>query len=314
MSQAAAPQPEWTVRRERSHPGIIRLMVWISLLLGRPFGRLVLHGIAVYFLAFAPAARRASRAYLGRALGRPPRLLDLYRHIFAFSTTLHDRIYLLNDRFDLYHLEVVGEAEVQAAMRANSGLIMIGAHMGSFEVLRGRARSLPELDITVAMYQENARKFNDVLAAINPAAAQKIISLADFDAMLKINDVLARGESVGLLGDRSPKPDGMVERSFLGHPAHFPTGAFRLAAVVRKPVYFMAGLYLGGNRYRLVFEPLYDFSAVPRGERAAAIDHALDAYVACLERQCRQAPYNWFNFYDFWAPNTSAPTDPTPHA
>jgi hypothetical protein len=23
-------------------------------------------------------------------------------------------------------------------------------------------------------------------------------------------------------------------------------------------------------------------------------------YVAQLERYCRAAPYNWFNFYDFW--------------
>lgn len=318
MSTSASPHPEWTVRRERSHPGIIRLMVWISLRLGRPFGRLVLHGIAAYFLAFAPAARRASRDYLRRALGRPPRLADLYRHLFYFSTTLHDRIYLLNDRFDLFELDVIGEAEVQAAARADSGVILVGAHMGSFEVLRARARSQPQLDITVAMYQENARKFNDILAAINPAAAQKIISLAAFDAMLKISDRLDHGESVGLLGDRSPKTDGMVQRPFLGASAPFPTGAFRLAAVVKKPVYFMAGLYLGGNRYRLVFEPLADFSAVPRGERAAAIDRALDAYVACLERQCRQAPYNWFNFFDFWAapasPAPSAPPAPTAHA
>jgi predicted LPLAT superfamily acyltransferase len=63
-------QPEWMRRQERSNLAILRLMVWISLAFGRRVGRLVLHGIAVYFVLFAPAARRASRAYLHRVLGR----------------------------------------------------------------------------------------------------------------------------------------------------------------------------------------------------------------------------------------------------
>ena len=30
------------------------------------------------------------------------------------------------------------------------------------------------------------------------------------------------------------------------------------------------------------------------------IHAALRDYVARLERLCREAPYNWFNFYDYW--------------
>jgi predicted LPLAT superfamily acyltransferase len=29
-------------------------------------------------------------------------------------------------------------------------------------------------------------------------------------------------------------------------------------------------------------------------------------YVAILEALCREAPYNWFNFYDFWADDAPA--------
>jgi len=62
----------------------------------------------------------------------------------------------------------------------------------------------------------------------------------------------------------------------------------------------MAGLYLGGNRYELRFEQLADFSDVERGERDAAIAQAMQAYADRLSELCRRAPYNWFNFYDFW--------------
>jgi predicted LPLAT superfamily acyltransferase len=70
----------------------------------------------------------------------------------------------------------------------------------------------------------------------------------------------------------------------------------------------MAGLYLGGNRYAVHFEPLADFSDTPRAERPAAVRAAVERYAALLERHCKAAPYNWFNFYDFWERSRSAAT------
>ena len=69
-SRTATPEPgaEWARRPERSNYTLLRVMTWISLRLGRPVGRVVLLGIAAYFLAFSPSARRASRSWLARAL------------------------------------------------------------------------------------------------------------------------------------------------------------------------------------------------------------------------------------------------------
>jgi predicted LPLAT superfamily acyltransferase len=50
-----------------------------------------------------------------------------------------------------------------------------------------------------------------------------------------------------------------------------------------------------------VFEELADFSSIPREARAAAMQAATLRYAALLEKYCRSDPYNWFNFYDFWA-------------
>ena len=64
----------------------------------------------------------------------------------------------------------------------------------------------------------------------------------------------------------------------------------------------MAGLYVGGDRYDVLFEPLADFSERIGDpvERERRIRAALEAYVARLEALCRAYPYNWFNFHDFW--------------
>jgi predicted LPLAT superfamily acyltransferase len=65
-------------------------------------------------------------------------------------------------------------------------------------------------------------------------------------------------------------------------------------------VVFMVGLYMGGNRYQVHFETLADFSDIPRGQRDKAVMMAIDRYTELLNRYTRLAPYNWFNFFDYW--------------
>jgi predicted LPLAT superfamily acyltransferase len=293
---------EWARRRERSNLPLLRLMVWLSLTFGRRSGRVVLHGIAAYFLAFSPTARRASASYLARALGRRPTLADRYRHILAFATTIHDRVYLLNDRFDLFDIEIVGREAVESTLADGRGVLLMGAHFGSFEAIRAVGREKTARPVAMLMYEENARKINAALAAINPAATQDVIPLGRAEAMLHARDRLDAGHFVGMLADRGlgGADEAMCDCDFFGAPARFPLGPFRLAAMLRRPVLLMAGLYLGGNRYRIHFEPLADFSQTERHERDAAIAAAQRHYATRLEHLCRTAPYNWFNFFDFW--------------
>lgn len=295
-----AGSPGWMREQERSHTPVLKLMVWISLTFGRRLGRVVLHGIALYFVLFAPRARRASRAYLSRALGRQARWRDGYRHVLAFASTIHDRVYLLNDRFDAFDITVHGAELLDEAQGRQPGVLLVGAHLGSFEVLRAVGRDRTGLRVAMLMYEQNARKLNATLAAINPKALQDIIPLGQLESMLMVRDRLDAGFVVGMLADRSLGGDDMQRVDFLGVPAAFPVGPWRMAAMLRRPVIFMCGAYHGGNRYSLHFEQLADFSAISRGEREAAIGQAMQRYADLLSTHCRQTPYNWFNFYDFW--------------
>jgi predicted LPLAT superfamily acyltransferase len=177
--------------------------------------------------------------------------------------------------------------------------LLLGAHFGSFEVLRALVRKNPHLNMSMAMYPENARQINRALASINPRAMQDIIALGTLDAMLAVSAKLDDGAFVGLLADRAAGPNQYQVLPFLGAPAQFPIGPFRLAVMLKRPVYFMAGVYRGGNRYAIYFERLEDFS-VAAPSRGAAVTALMQNYVTALERHCRAHPYNWFNFYDFW--------------
>ncbi len=136
----------------------------------------------------------------------------------------------------------------------------LGAHMGSFEVMHSLGRRQPGLRVAMAMYEENARKIGGILAAINPDLDADIIALGQIDAMLNIAERLDQGAFVGVLADRTLGEEPVQAVTFLGQGAYVPTGPMRAAAILRCPVFFMAGLYRGKNNYHVVFEQVADFS------------------------------------------------------
>lgn len=303
-------RPAWTQRKERSNLPLMRLMTWLSLRLGRRLSRIVLTPASLYFMLASPAACKASRAYLSRALGRPASWLDVLRHLIVFGATIHDRIYLLNERFDLFDLRLHGQMLVSETLAEGRGAFLIGAHLGSFEVVRAIGRTRPDMRVAVTMYEDNARRINAILASINPAAKQDVIGLGQVDSMLKVREYLDTGSMIGILADRTllgDARDSMQEVDFLGSPAAFPLGPLHMAAMLKRPVIFMTGLYRGGNRYDIHFEKLADFTQTERAERGAEVQAALARYVALLEKYCRSAPYNWFNYFDFWHTGQTAP-------
>jgi len=279
----------------------MRLMTVFSLTVGRRAGRVILRVIAAYFFLFAPQARRASIEYLQRVLGRRPTMRDRFRQVMTFATTIHDRIYLLHDRFDLFDITVAGEDLMQDRVRAGGGAFLAGSHLGSFEVIRAAGRRQPDLKVAMVAYEANARKINAMIAAINPALAAGTVALGSAESMLRVQALLDEGAFVGMLADRTPGGEATQAVQFLGGPAKFPIGPMRLAALLRRQVILMVGVHCGGNRYRVAFESIADFSGVARHERENAIRTAVARYAGRLESYCRQYPYNWFNFFDFWA-------------
>lgn len=276
---------------------MLRFIVWVSLSLGRAPARALLRIIAAYFLAFGGAARRASRDFLARCLGRRPTLAETYRLFFSFASTVHDRVFFLKDRFELFDIEVHG-----AELFGPGGTLLMGAHLGSFEALRACARTVKR-PVAMAMYEENARRLNGMLEAIAPGMMNDVVALGHVQSMLDLNERLEEGALVGLLADRTLGDEPVLWIPFLGEPAPFPTGPMRMAAALRRPVVFMTGLYLGGNRYDVHFEPLADFSdleGLSRAERDRRVEAGVRAYAERLERFARRAPSNWFNFHDFW--------------
>lgn len=293
------PAPEWVARPERSNTLVIRFIAWVALALGRPVARLLLYPICLYFLVFSIRARSASSQYLSRILGRKAGLSDSFRQYHTFASILLDRVFLLNDQFSRFDVSIHGVEIIDEMVAGGQGCILLGAHLGSFEIGRstGRARGQK---VRMVMYEENARKVGAVLEAINPDLHMEIIALGRVDSILKVEAALARGEIVGMLADRTLRGGGSVSCHFLGEQARFPTGPMRIATLLNRPIALMFGLYRGGNRYEIHFERLAEPKRSSSRERDPIIEQIVQRYAERLEYYCRLAPYNWFNFYDFW--------------
>lgn len=307
MSDAPQAADHWAHAEERGNRLVLKLMAFIAVACGRSIARLVLHPITLYFLLANGGARRASSSYLGRVLGRPARWPDVYRHIHRFAATVLDRVYFLQDRSDQFEMTSIGADAIRDPLARGEGVMLVGAHLGSFEALRATAQGRGAR-VAMLMYEDNARLINATLAAVAPQARLHTIALGRAGAMLALRRWLDDGGLAGLLADRTLPGHSARSRTlwldFLGQPARFSDGPFRLAALLRRRVVFMAGLYHGANRYELRFVELANFradAATDDSDVDQRVREALQRYVKLLESLCLESPYNWFNFFDFWA-------------
>ncbi|MGH8053746.1 MAG: acyltransferase [Stenotrophomonas sp.] len=292
----------WKQRPEGGGRVAIRLIGGIARHGGRRIARACLYPITAYFFCVRGSERRASRDYLRRVLGRPARAIDVARHIHTFAATILDRVFLLAGRLSLFDIRTGGTAQLLEQLDKGQGVLVFGSHLGSFDALRALSRQRPDLKLRVLLDRSHNAAITELLAELDPALAAGIIDAGQDGptVALAIQQALQEGAMVSLLVDRLRPGETAVQVPLLGEPAAFPATPWLLASVLKAPVVLAFGLYRGGNRYDLLFEPFESVVEIPRAVRAATLSALIHRYVGRLEHHLRAAPYNWFNFYDFW--------------
>lgn len=290
----------WITQKERSTGFWLRTIVWIALRLGRPIARALLYPITAYFLIFADRSRQASAAYLTRIFDRTPWGKEIFRHYHTFAETLLDRVFVFADRDEFFQIRIHGFDLLERLITDKQGFLLVGAHVGSFEILRGLGLRHKGLSVKALVYGENSPKINAIFRTLNPDLFKDIVYVGSASALLGLDEHVARGGVVALLGDRSVHGEKRVLCRFLGEEAWFPAAPVLLANLFKVPVILFVCLHKGDARYDVHFELLADRVAFSRDERDEKIRECMQHYADRLEHYCREAPYNWFNFYDFW--------------
>jgi predicted LPLAT superfamily acyltransferase len=290
----------WTILPERGTPASLRVIAWIAVHIGRWGARLLLYPTTLYFLITARATRRTSYEYLKRLRGTPAHWWDVFRHFHCFAATILDRVYLLRGEFERFRVTVHGKEILHRQIESGKGSILLGSHLGSFEVLRALGvmqRGVPLKVLMNLLHNQNITRFFD---ALNPTVAGTVIAPDRPDTLIKVKESLDAGCFIGMLGDRVSGGDKTTRCQFLNVPATFPAGPVLLAAMMRCPVILFFGLYRGRNSYEIYFEQFADEIDLDRNRRAEGIQLWMQRYAERLEYYARLAPHNWFNFYSFW--------------
>lgn len=298
----------WAGQAEAGVPFITRSFARLCLAVGPRVARLLLGPICAYFFLVRGAQRRASRAFLDRALDRPATWRDVWRNFWTFSQVVLDRVYLLGQ--EGRGIELIPESpEVLAEpVDRGQGCLLLGSHLGSFEASRAIKRARPHVPLRLVMDRRQSPAATAFLEALNPDMARQVLDVGSDPesagrpgAGLVLLEALREGALVALLADRPRPGEKTAGVEFFGETARFPTAPFELALVTQAPLILFWGLHVGRGRYRIVFEKLDPPERTPRAGRAAAVQACMQRYAERLEVHARAAPYNWFNFYDFWA-------------
>jgi predicted LPLAT superfamily acyltransferase len=303
-----AAERDWRSHRERSTRFMVGLIVWLATHVHRPLVRPLLYPIVGYFVLTSPGARAASRDYLRRVLGRPAGPGDLWRHFFAFASCTLDRIFFLSKRHQAIDVSVDRPEDVRAAVARGTGCLLIVAHFGSAESLRLIAVDQRRLPLSILLDRAHGRMLTELLERLNPELARNIIDASQRgpQLVLALKEALQAGRMVGIMADRALATDRTVTVDFLGGKARLPAGPWQLAHALQVPVVLGFGVYHGANRYTAHFELFAESLRLPRERRDAALEEFAQAYARRLEHHVRGAPYNWFNFYDYWNDETAA--------
>lgn len=289
----------WVDKKERSNPATLKLICWIALHTSRFFARFFLYPITLYFYLTSAQVRNASHNYLRRIPGLTGSPWQVAKHIFYFSSTILDRVYFLTDQFHRFEIKIHGLEHVEEQQKSGKGCILLGAHLGSFELLRALAVH-NKRPFKILMYQEHNAMITKIFNSLNSDVAKSVINLANDNAMFKMNECLASGDMIGMLGDRYVKNDKRLSCQLLGSNIELPSGPMTIAAITKVPVIFFCGVYCGSNKYEIHIEKLTEVTYLNRSERGNQVKLATDKYVDRIEFYLKKYPYNWFNFYDFW--------------
>ena len=173
---------------------------------GRAVGRALLYPITLYFLLRRAPERRASRAYLARALGRPARLLDGARHIHTLR--VHDP----RPRVPAQRPAAIVRRHASAASRkciassTNARACCCSARTWAASKCcacwRANARTM---SIRVVLDKGHNPAMTQLLDALNPQIAANVIDAGQDgpSIVLAIQQAVAAGHLVALLVDRA---------------------------------------------------------------------------------------------------------------
>ena len=309
----------------------LKLLLILFKLLPVFFLRIIAFPVGFFYFVFSKSARMASADFMEKAANfadNPKTAKKLrspfapLKNIISFALTLLEKIQIWSGRFPDKNLLLQNDDAVELTERLKNGkgVLVITSHLGNIEPLRGLTSFIKtwvsrEITITAVIDMEITENFSRMLKEVNPQYNFDIVNSREIGPHTSglLEEKLAAGGVVAIAGDRTSANN--IEKNlsipFLGKEANFPQGVFYLAALMQAstqvPIYFVFALRRGdlslSTKYDLfIHKNTVDYGQISsKKERFTASSELASSFAAYLETYCKKYPFQWYNFFDFWA-------------
>lgn len=299
------------MRESGTYAGI-RFLYWAHRIFGRGFFRLILVFVSIYFLIARGEQRKASRLYLSRHYQKfpehwnhEPNWLDSVRHFHAFGEAVLDKVLAWSQPVRESAFDIIDRSAIDQILQDPRGQLIIGSHLGNLEYCRGFMHSNKNKVINILVYDRHSANFARAMTALNPQSRLNVYQVDQMDVtmILSLKKRVDRGEWIFIAADRIPEGGDLrsVEVSFLNQAARLPVGPYHLAMTLQCPVQLLFA-YRKKQRITVDLIPFEDRLELPKADRQERLTQYAQRFAAALESHCQSVPFQWFNFYDFWAP------------
>ncbi|MCF8374237.1 MAG: acyltransferase [Bacteroidales bacterium] len=301
---------EW---KGKTRGGIAGYKIFIAVLkyLGLPVAYFILRFIIVYFVFFSPKGTISIYSYF-RHIHRQSvftSIINIFRNFYLLGQVLLDKISVLAGFNNNFTFDFEGEEHLREMVAQGKGGVLIGAHVGNWEVA-GQLLERLDTRINIVMLDAEHRSIKEMLDEVMVKKNMNVIAIKDdFSHLFQIKEALQNNELVAIHGDRFIPGTKTISCSFLGKQALFPTGALYLASKYKSPVSFVAAMKDTKTHYHFYASKpkMYPYPSnlkIRNSEQKAMVED----YVTELEKTVLKYPLQWFNYYYFWEDQIKAKT------
>lgn len=280
-----------------------RFFYAIVRLFGRRPAYAVLSLIVWYYVLCRPDQRGKCEFYLRRRFpeaGSGKRLLHSYRMSLALGKSLIDRAVVGILGPSSTGVTLKGRDELLALLDEGKGLILVAAHVGSWQTTMAALDFLKQ-PVSLLMQKEEGDIDRHYFEHGGRESPFRIIDPRGYlGGALEMLEVLKRGEILSVMGDRLLGSDrSAVSVDFLGAPARFPFSAYKLASATGAPIGVLLSAKVGVDQYELSLARVIRVPGNLRRSPQSFIPYVKE-FSEALEDYARQYPYQFFNFFDMW--------------
>jgi predicted LPLAT superfamily acyltransferase len=259
--------------------------------------------VSAWYVLFYPSIRRRCRHYLKRRFpdhtGFFRRLLDTYRLVRTFATTLVDMIIPGILGPGALRAESPDRERLLALCSQPRGFVLLHAHVGCWQMGMSTLSHFPKrASIVMIPEARTVALFGDRATAIDPRTG--------LDGVMRMTEALLDGQIVAMMGDRAFGSEAnTVAVNFLGAPASFPVAPYRLASAAGVPVVVMTVPKTARDAYAVRLSRIIDVPA-GLGRQANVYAPYAQQFADCIAEFTLQWPWQYHNFYDLWAASPGA--------